>query len=378
MEALRPAFSSSARLVAARSAPRASTAFPASAAFPAYRQCIQCLHTSSSRYATPLPHPSVPAPPPEPPTPAASDVLARVARKRKQAEMLRQAQDLKSPRAKTGLQKRFWKDVSVKETPEGLQVYLDSRPVRTPSKQILTVPLSKHQLATAIAIEWDLLLSAQQALKTHYIPMTSLSARALDIEKADVEGKTDIRGNIINMMMRYLTTDTLLCWAPEKNLHDAPQDNSPSLRQLQIRTAQPIIHYLTNHVWPGVEIKPILEPDSIMPVDQSEMTKNVIRGWLAGIPAFELAGLERAVLASKSLLVGVRLVVEWAEAFKTLRNSIAEEHRFGIEDAAEACSLEVRWQTGQWGEVEDTHDVEKEDLRRQLGSVIVLVGGEKA
>jgi ATP synthase F1 complex assembly factor 2 len=28
-----------------------------------------------------------------------------------------------------------------------------------------------------------------------------------------------------------------------------------------------------------------------------------------------------------------------------------------------------------WGEVEDTHDVEKEDLRRQLGGVVLLVGG---
>jgi ATP synthase F1 complex assembly factor 2 len=41
--------------------------------------------------------------------------------------------------------------------------------------------------------------------------------------------------------------------------------------------------------------------------------------------------------------------------------------------AAQAASLEVLHQTEQWGEVEDTHDVEKEDLRRQLGSVILLV-----
>jgi ATP synthase F1 complex assembly factor 2 len=52
--------------------------------------------------------------------------------------------------------------------------------------------------------------------------------------------------------------------------------------------------------------------------------------------------------------------------------------RFGIEEAAEASSLEVRWQTGQWGEVEDTHDVEKEDLRRQLGSAILLVSGDSS
>jgi len=30
-----------------------------------------------------------------------------------------------------------------------------------------------------------------------------------------------------------------------------------------------------------------------------------------------------------------------------------------------------------WGEVEDTHDVEKEDVKRQYGSVVLLVSGEK-
>lgn len=85
------------------------------------------------------------------------------------------------------------------------------------------------------------------------------------------------------------------------------------------------------------------------------------------------------MLAGKSLCVGARLLVEWSEVFQGV-GQIAEKgergtQRFGIEQAAEACSLEVTWQTGKWGEVEDTHDVEKEDLRRQFGSVILVVGG---
>ncbi|KAF2864939.1 hypothetical protein BDV95DRAFT_508303 [Massariosphaeria phaeospora] len=362
MEAMRPTLTKL-RLFAPSRAPR-----------PLYR----CLHTSASRHATPLPHPSVPGPPPETPTPQASDALDRVARKRKQAELLNQAREVRaSPtKSKTLLQKRFWKDVVVKETPEGFQVFLDSRPVRTPSKEILTLPSSKHQLATAIALEWDLLLSAQQALKTHYIPMTSLAARAVDIENTEAEGNTKIRGDTIDMLMRYLSTDTLLCWAEEKSLHDA-QNSVPSLRKAQMEAAFPIIAYLTTHVWPGVEIKPILEPDSIMPIAQPDMTQAVLRGWLTNLPAFELAGLERAVLASKSLLVGVRLVHEWGEAFAQARGA-GGAARFGIQDAADAASLEVRWQTRQWGEVEDTHDVEKEDMKRQLGNAVLLVGGENA
>jgi ATP synthase F1 complex assembly factor 2 len=181
---------------------------------------------------------------------------------------------------------------------------------------------------------------------------------------------------VLKLLMRYLHTDTLLCWAPEKVMNDSLR-NGKTLRQLQMETATPIITHLTTHIWPGVEIKPILEPDSIMPVAQPEMTQQVIRGWLAGLPAFELAGLERAVLASKSLLVSVRLIHDWGEAFAQSRPA-PDAGRFGIEEAAEASSLEVRWQTGQWGEVEDTHDVEKEDLRRQLGSAIILVSGDSS
>lgn len=293
--------------------------------------------------------------------------------------MMKQAREMRDVYANTNsnkpknmLAKRFWKDVHVKEDNGGLQVFLDHRPVRMSNKQILTVPPNKHQLATAIALEWDLLMSAQQALKTDYIPMTSLAARAIDIEAADAEGKTKVREEIIRYFMRVLATDTLLCWVPEKVMNDSLQDGK-TLRQLQEEVATEIITYLTTQVWPGVQIKPTLDPDSIIPVSQPEMTQQVIRGWCSGLPAFELAGLERAVLASKSLLVSTRLIHEWGAAFAQSRKA-ADAGRFGIEQAAEASSLEVRWQTKQWGEVEDTHDVEREDLLRQLGSAVILVG----
>lgn len=126
-----------------------------------------------------------------------------------------------------------------------------------------------------------------------------------------------------------------------------------------------------------MELVPTLSEDSILPTPQPQATEIVIRGWLAGLDAWELAGLERAVLAGKSLLVAVRLIVEWGERFADVRSTgVDDTKRFGIEEAAEACSLEVSWQTGMWGEVEDTHDVDKVDVRRQLGSAIMLVHGQ--
>lgn len=184
--------------------------------------------------------------------------------------------------------------------------------------------------------------------------------------------------------MKYLDTDSLLCWAPESEEalpgYETHESRTESLRSKQMRTAQPIIAYLTERVWPGIEIVPVLDSNSIMPRSQPQMTKDVIRGWVSGLPAFELAGLERAVLAGKGLLGAVRLLVEWSPELEHLKAKDGEDahmEKFGVEEAAKAASLEVEWQTGMWGEVEDTHDVDKEDVRRQLGSVVLLVSGEK-
>jgi|TARA_R110002003_G_scaffold1035_10_gene22121 ATP synthase F1 complex assembly factor 2 len=106
MESLRPALATL-RL----SAPRRA----------AHRPLYQCLHTTATWQATPLPHPTVPGPPPATPTPHPSDAAERVARKRRQAELVKQAQDVRtssvpSSKPKAMLKKRFWKDVIVKET----------------------------------------------------------------------------------------------------------------------------------------------------------------------------------------------------------------------------------------------------------------------
>ncbi|MCJ1353345.1 MAG: ATP synthase complex assembly protein atp12 [Icmadophila ericetorum] len=348
---------------------------------------LRCLHISAPKAAKILPITAA-GPPPLPPRPAASHYGEKVERRRRQAELLKRGQEMKAElKPGNAIKKRFWKDVSVKTEEDGTHtVHLDARPVRSPpSKSVLPIPSSKLHLATAIALEWDLLASAQQALKQHLIPLTSMASRAHDISLQD-QGKApgNARQEIVQVLMRYLDTDTLLCWAPAKSHHDAMQleesehRKEESLRDIQIRTTQPIVSYLTNYIWPGIEIQPVLDDGSIVPKSQPQQTKDVIRGWISGLGAWELAGLERAVLAGKSLCVGARLVVEWSENHADVRNAIPKEQwtpKFGIEEAAEACSLELRWQTAMWGEVEDTHDVDREDVKRQFGSVIMLVSG---
>ncbi|KAH0555832.1 hypothetical protein GP486_006219, partial [Trichoglossum hirsutum] len=164
--------------------------------------------------------------------------------------------------------------------------------------------------------------------------------------------------------MRYLDTDTLLCWAPaapsfSNGLHlryveDDPASRSEeSLRDMQVRTAKPIIEFLTTYIWPGIKLIPASDEAGILPRPQPEVTKEVISGWISGLPAFELAALERCVMAGKSLLVAVRLLVEWSMEFQHIRTQQQQQQqqsddgakvelppRFGIEEAAEAVDLE--------------------------------------
>ncbi|KAK6820808.1 mitochondrial molecular chaperone [Apiospora arundinis] len=274
--------------------------------------------------------------------------------------------------------RRFWKDVNVKEVDGAFEVHLDTRPLRHPAtKAIVRLPLSKPMLAGALALEWDLLTSVQQATKQHLIPLTSLVCRAIDIAEDDVlnhSGASEsLRAGIAKTVMRYLDTDTLLCFAPPPASYDVIEGKE-SLRETQERAYKDIVGFLTSQVWPGVAIEPVLDGESLMPKSHSEETRAVVEGWVTGLSAWELAGLERGVLAGKGLLGAVRLVVEWSEDPAGLGNADSKK-KFGVEEAAQAASLEVNWQIGNWGEVEDTHDVEKEDLRRQLGSVVLLVSG---
>ncbi|KAH8886698.1 ATP12-domain-containing protein [Thozetella sp. PMI_491] len=357
------------------------------------------IHAAAARQAKVEPVYGI-APPPPPPNPSPEHIASRIARRKRQAELLRHATNARraNDAEKKGLKRRFWKDVFVKEVNGALEIHLDARPLRHPTtKEIIRVPLTKPHLAHALAIEWDQLTSAQEATKQHLVPLTSLICRAVDIAQDDLAhaasspsptSTAPIRASVTATLLRYLDTDSLLCWAPPADPNDptrpesATDDDGHTLRELQERTAVPIVAYLTTRIWPGIDLRPVLDTGSIIPASQPEGVREVVQGWVQGLDAWELAGLERAVLAGKSMVGAARLVAEWSEgdaAGTAVSEQPAQEPTqvpaFGVEEAARAASIEVDWQTGRWGAVEDTHDVEREDLRRQLGSVVLLVSG---
>ncbi|KAL1894616.1 ATP synthase mitochondrial F1 complex assembly factor 2 [Ceratocystis pirilliformis] len=334
------------------------------------------LHTTSTPSANVSPLIGT-GPPPEPPVPSPEAVSAqsRVARRRRQAEMMRAARTFRdgSDKIKT-VRKRFWEHTSVKEVDGLLQVFLDARPLRHPTtKEIVCLPRTKHALATALAIEWDQLSSAQDTTKSHLLPLTSLVCRALDIAADDACATPTIRPTALPLLLRYLDTDSVLCWAPEPEA--ALREPGASLREIQREAAKPLVSWLSQRVWPGARIEPVLDSDSIVPRRQDTATRALVQQWAQGLDAWDFAGLERAIISGKSFLVAARLVSEWSSSAGVLPDG--EVQSFTADEAARVANIEVDWQTQRWGEVEDTHDVEKQDIRRHYGSVVLLVSGSK-
>jgi chaperone required for assembly of F1-ATPase len=71
--------------------------------------------------------------------------------------------------------KRFYKDVTVSETPEGFGFLLDGKPVRTPARQALDLPT--RALAEAVADEWRAQSEEMQPLA---MPLTRLVNTVVD------------------------------------------------------------------------------------------------------------------------------------------------------------------------------------------------------
>ncbi|KAL1887870.1 ATP synthase mitochondrial F1 complex assembly factor 2 [Sporothrix stenoceras] len=373
-------------------------------------------HTSAA-VASPLPTPPRAAdvvpmygqgPPPNPPIPT-EDGARAAARETKEAakkatDLVREAEDraIRISRRKALAAKtsgpdstRFWKKTSVEPVDDHLQVRLDSRPLRHPTtKKILQIPAHKKLLAHALATEWDGLASVKQATQGHRVPLMSLVCRAVDLEEEAAQHgageQGPMRKALVENLLRYLDTDSLLCWAPPDELASLHGPNGApatrhvtghgeiTLRQLQEKTAGPILAYMKTHVWPGVVVEPVLggadQASLLFPKAHPAETRTAVGAWLEGLNGWDLAGVERATLAGKSMVVASRLVAGWSATATT--NPVATKENgtaLSVEDAFAATNMETAFQTAQWGEVEDTHDVEQADMRRHFGSVVLLV-----
>jgi ATP synthase mitochondrial F1 complex assembly factor 2 len=343
-------------------------------------------------------------PPPNPPRPHV-DAAAKDAKEapKKATDLVHEAEEraIRIARRKALAEKmsganscRFWKTSIVEAVDEHLEVRLDTRPLRHPAtKKVLKLPAHKRMLAHALATEWDNLTSVRQATQGHRVPLMSLVCRAVDLEEEKAAAvqhgrEAPMRKALIENLLRYLDTDSLLCWAPPDELESmhgiggaatriVAGHGEVTLRTLQERTAKPILAYMATHVWPGVVVEPVLggadQASLLFPKSHPAETRTAVGAWLESLNGWDLAGVERATLAGKSMVVASRFVAGWSPTAVTPAPAKESGNALTVEEAFSATNMETAFQTAQWGEVEDTHDVEQADMRRHFGSVMLLV-----
>ncbi|GME83582.1 unnamed protein product [Ambrosiozyma monospora] len=289
---------------------------------------------------------------------------------------------------------KFWEKVSAQQDPVSgsYHIKLDKQTIKTPLGYNLTIPKNKAALAHLLVVEWQSL--PDLAIKPYLVPLTSLVSRCIDLEM--VQGKAQkqsqagekleegdegvtvpvdekeremiakIGGDlnaIKTQLLRYLDTDTLLVFAPEK-------DCDGELRKRQEETYRPIIEsmekYLSKFSSDGQPLKLSFldsDKDGMRGNSQPAEVRAAALNYLNSLDIWSLVALEKATLIGKSFLTGVSLL---------RMCDVDDSYDVGLEEIATAATLETVVQTGIWGEVEDTHDVDKVDVRRSLAAASIV------
>nr|ODN82411.1 ATP synthase mitochondrial F1 complex assembly factor 2 [Cryptococcus depauperatus CBS 7841] len=231
--------------------------------------------------------------------------------------------------------RRFWKTANVTSTPTGsFLITLDHRPLKTPSGARLEVPKERRLAAAMIANEWE---NQDEVLKQHTLPVTSLASRAID---GLTSGPT--RSAVIDALLNYLETDTILY----------PHDSPAALVRLQKEHWNPLHAWLKRKY--GIEL---ILAEGFNAAKQNEETIEKLKEAVEKLNGWELASFERAVYATKSFVIALALI----------------RGELSAHQAAQASHVEVASQIERWGEVEDTHDVDYQDIRKALGSAACLL-----
>ena len=285
--------------------------------------------------------------------------------------------------ARTG--QKFWKNVSLNasSTTGKIQVELDSKPIKTPAGNNLAVDKNRSLLALLLKAEWDSIPNLK--VKPYSLPLTSLVSRCIDLENPkvedrDLETKSKLksgagvgadRGEVCGNLLRYLDTDTLLVFSPRAEYEGA-------LRLAQDRIYLPIIKaierflskYVDNsHAKSKAVIKlKTLDADvqGLASNVQSDLVRQAARNYLDTLSYWDLAVFEKTVLTTKSFICGILLVQNKS------RTNEYKDLVYTVDDIVEASTLEVIYQTERWGEVEDTHDVNKRDIKRNVSAAAIV------
>ena len=206
--------------------------------------------------------------------------------------------------------KRFWKSARAVEKDGAWGVELDGRPVRTPARELLSVPTQR--LAEAIAAEWNVV---DEQIDPRDMPLTGLANAAVDRVRPD---KQVFAGGLA----KYAEAD-LACYRAEgpRGLIERQAELWDELLawgrrrfDVDFRTTSGLLH-----------------------VDQPPATVERLAHAVNALDPYRLAALSPLVTIGGSLLAALGVL----------------EEVFTPEQAWEAVSVDDRWQLEQWGSDEE-------------------------
>lgn len=206
------------------------------------------------------------------------------------------------------LPKRFFKDVAVRPSDgQGFSVVLDGKPLRTPGKQRLQVPLAA--IAEAVAAEW----AAQgERIDPATMPVTRLVNSALDGVAARLD---EVRADVV----AYAGND-LLCYRA-----DSPRE----LVQRQHERWDPVLEWAAERVGHAFAVG-----TGVMPVKQPKAALAAMAAAIRPLGPLELAALHVMTTLTGSALLALAHL----------------EGRITAHEAWAAAHVDEDWQIAQWGE----------------------------
>ena len=206
----------------------------------------------------------------------------------------------------TALQKRFWKDVTVRPEVSGFGIYLDDKPLKTPLKSSLLAPTKA--VAEGIAAEWA---SVEEKINPLNMHLTRCANATLD--KVVVE-----HDSVAGMLAEYGQTD-LLCYRAEGPVE---------LVDRQAAAWDPLLDWISAEH--GARL---LSTTGIVYVAQPEEGQARLREMTFAFDPWRLTAFHDLVTISGSLILGL---------------AVAKKH-LSAADVWSLSRVDETWQEEQWG-----------------------------
>ncbi len=213
--------------------------------------------------------------------------------------------------------KRFWKEVSVKQTKTGYQVNLDNRELLTPLKNPLKIPT--QQLANEIAREWQ---EVESEIIPENMPFTKRANSAIEYIGTQREGvEADLSS--------YVNSD-LICYRAE-----GPTD----LVALQLQWDQWI-------AWVqrfGIDLKVTA---GVMPIQQPVKNEENALKWLRKWNDFQLSAIYDFITLTGSFAIGAAIAENAVTPQKgyelSTLDEVFQEQIWGADEDARESRIKVK------------------------------------